>query len=397
MTGREVTVGGGVELRIGLEPQGRRRRRAPRQRAVGEGAGSRHGEAARSCRSRCCRSCSGVRARPAQPRRARDRARDEQGRTGQLGAGAARRAAPRQPPASTSRPGAFVARRPRDHRRRAHLSRRCGRGDAGDDRRALAAGAAIGNRRSKRSSAARSTAPPSRSPASVGPFATLLDRGTPYPVSLRARSAGRKAAVAFKMRRDDKVVALRTSMSPSGRATSRARSTSATPVRESTWTVNLTLDGARPRRSSRRRARPRRPRQAGGRRRRTPHSCSPTRRCPSTRCAARNANGEIAIDRLTLPGGRTLDRVRRAIHAARREARRAGGAGVERTAARSPGSVTIDATPRQAAGHRARARRPRSRSRGAARRRGREARGARRQDERRRSTSRCAATRRTNG
>ena len=53
-----------------------------------------------------------------------------------------------------------------------------------------------------------STAPPCRSPASWGRSHRCSILASPYPVSLQGEIAGRKTAVALKMRRDDKVVSL---------------------------------------------------------------------------------------------------------------------------------------------------------------------------------------------
>ena len=65
--------------------EGRRQRRALRQRAVGEGAADAHREARRGGGRAAAAPPAALRARPAQSRRAGDRARDRRARQGQLG------------------------------------------------------------------------------------------------------------------------------------------------------------------------------------------------------------------------------------------------------------------------------------------------------------------------
>ncbi len=142
----------------------------------------------------------------------------------------------------------------------------------------------------------------------LGPFAALFDPGTPYPVSLQGEVAGRKTAVSLELRRDDKVVSLQDLDAAFGSSHVKGKVEIHDTSPKSTWTVNLAstaldLDELPVSRVA------------------TP-AAKPAATAGSTRLVfndaalsfdalrALDANGEVTIDRLTLPGGRKVDRVR---------------------------------------------------------------------------------------
>jgi hypothetical protein len=144
---------------------------------------------------------------------------------------------------------------------------------------------------------------------SVGPIATLLDRGTPYPVSLKGEVADRKTAVALSMRRDDKGVALEDIDAAFGASNVKGKIDIRNAGPKSTWTLNLTstsldLDeltapgGTAP---------AAKPAAAGAG---TSHLVFSDTPVSFDALRGRNASGEIAIDRLTLAGGRRVERIR---------------------------------------------------------------------------------------
>jgi uncharacterized protein involved in outer membrane biogenesis len=142
----------------------------------------------------------------------------------------------------------------------------------------------------------------------VGPIATLNDRGTPYPVRLKGEVAERKTAIAFDVKRDDTGLALEGVDLVHGASDIKGK----IDIRDApkpVWTVHLTsttLDlseltaerkgGAKAKTSAA---------GAGGTGRvfsDTPVSFDALR--------GRNATGDVAIDRLVLAGGRKVERIR---------------------------------------------------------------------------------------
>jgi uncharacterized protein involved in outer membrane biogenesis len=143
----------------------------------------------------------------------------------------------------------------------------------------------------------------------VGPIATLLDRGTPYPVSLKGEVADRKTAVAFTMNRDDKGVALEGIDAAFGSSNVKGKVDVRDAGRKSTWTVNLTstsldLEELTSSRATPATAKPAAP-GAG-----TSHLVFSDAPVSFEALRGRDAHGEIAIDRLILSGGHKVERIR---------------------------------------------------------------------------------------
>jgi len=142
----------------------------------------------------------------------------------------------------------------------------------------------------------------------LGPLATLLERSLAYPVAVKGEIAGRKAAVAVQVLRADRLVSLQDIDVTVGSSSVKGRVDIRDDGAKSLWTVNLAssalnlddLPVARPT---------------------APAAKADASRAASSRFVfsevaisfdalrARNANGDVTIGRLTLADGRTLDRV----------------------------------------------------------------------------------------
>ena len=143
---------------------------------------------------------------------------------------------------------------------------------------------------------------------SVGPISTFNDRGTPYPVRLKGEVAERKTAVAFDMKRDDKGLTLERLDLVHGASDVKGR----IEIRDApkpVWTVNATsttLDLN----------------ELTAERKGVPAVKPPTTSAASSKLVfsdapvsfdalkGRNATGDVAIDHLVLPGGRKVERIR---------------------------------------------------------------------------------------
>ncbi len=174
----------------------------------------------------------------------------------------------------------------------------------------------------------------------LGPFATLSDRGKPYPVSLQGELGGRKASVAMSIRREDKLVAMRDIDVAFGSSDLKGTIEVRDAGRASTWTVNLrstafklddlpvlSTPAAKPAARS-------------GKSTQYFFTDAPV---PFDFLRAHNADGEIAIDRLTLAGNRAVERIHAkfSLRNGKLEAPAVQAAAYGGTIA---GSVTIDAT-----------------------------------------------------
>jgi uncharacterized protein involved in outer membrane biogenesis len=143
--------------------------------------------------------------------------------------------------------------------------------------------------------------------ATLGPLATLADRRLPYPVSAQGEVAGRKAAVAVKVVRADDHVELQDVDATFGSSNVKGRVDIRDDGQKSTWTVNLASSafavddlpalGAAPA------AKPAAARAGSSRYVFSDAAVS------FDALRATNANGEVTIGRLELADGRTLDRV----------------------------------------------------------------------------------------
>ncbi len=176
---------------------------------------------------------------------------------------------------------------------------------------------------------------------SVGPIATVFDHGTPYPVSLKGEVADRKVAIAFRMTRDDKGVAIEDIDAAFGSSNVKGKVDVRDAGQKSTWTVNLTSTSLDLDELTAHRTAPAAKAAATGSG--TPHLVFSDAPVSFDALRGRNANGEIAIDRLTLPGGHKVERIRGRFSLAdgKLDAPAVQAAGYGGTIA---GSVSIDAT-----------------------------------------------------
>ena len=174
----------------------------------------------------------------------------------------------------------------------------------------------------------------------VGPLATLSERGTPYPVRLKGQVADRKTAVAFDMKREDHGTVFDGLDVVHGASDIKGR----LDVRDAPkplWTVNVTsstldlndLTAERKGTASAKGA------PAGSPGSKLVFSDSPV---SFDALRGRNGTGDVAIDHLVLPGGRKVERVRArfSVADAKLNAAEVQAAGYGGTIA---GSVSIDA------------------------------------------------------
>ena len=142
----------------------------------------------------------------------------------------------------------------------------------------------------------------------LGPLATLADRRLPYPVAVKGEIAGRKMAIAVKVRRADGVVELQDIDVTAGSSNVKGRVDMHNAGPKATWTINLAssafaiadlpaLQAAAPAAKPTARA-------AG-----SSHFVFTDAAFSFEALRARNADGEVTIGRFTLADGRTLDRV----------------------------------------------------------------------------------------
>jgi len=140
----------------------------------------------------------------------------------------------------------------------------------------------------------------------LGPFATLLDPGVSYPVAVQGEVAGKKAALALKMTRGDKVVALQDIDAAFGSSNVKGKVDIRDADPRTLWTVNLTstafdlADLPAPRAAV---AAAKPPTAAAS------HLVFSDAPVSFDVLRAHDANGEVTIDRLILPGGPALNRV----------------------------------------------------------------------------------------
>ena len=142
----------------------------------------------------------------------------------------------------------------------------------------------------------------------VGPIATLNDQGTPYPVRLKGAVAERKTAIAFDLKRDGKVTAIEGVDVVIGASDIKGR----IEIRDApkpVWIVNVTskmLD-MNELTAERKGAPAPKAAAAGSGGTKLVFSDVPV---SFDALKGRNATGEVAIDRLVLPGGQNVDRLR---------------------------------------------------------------------------------------
>jgi len=174
----------------------------------------------------------------------------------------------------------------------------------------------------------------------VGPVATFNERGTPYPVRLNGEVADRKTAVAFDLKRDDKGTVLDGLDLVHG-ASDLKGTVDIRDTPKTTWILNVTsttldlneLTAERTRAASAKAA------PAGAAGSKLVFSDAPV---SFDALRGRDATGDVVIDHLVLPGGRKVERVRThfSIADAKLDAPRVQAAGYGGTIA---GSVAIDA------------------------------------------------------
>ncbi len=141
----------------------------------------------------------------------------------------------------------------------------------------------------------------------LGSFAALSDRSSPFPVSVQGEIAGRKTTVAVKVVRADRLVELQDIDATFGSSNVKGRVDVRDEGPKSAWTINLAssalnvadLPGTRPTTPAAKPAVP-----TGSSR-----FVFPETAISFDALRARNATGEVTIGRLTLADGRTLDRV----------------------------------------------------------------------------------------
>jgi len=179
----------------------------------------------------------------------------------------------------------------------------------------------------------------------LGPFATLSERGQPYPVSLKGELGSRKASVALSLRRDDKLVALQDIDVAFGSSDLKGT----IEIREggpaSAWTVNLRSTAFKLDDLPVLSAPAAKPSASGGKASQYVFTDTPV---SFDALHARNADGEIEIERLTLAPNRALDRVH-AKFSLRNGKLDAPAVQASAYGGTITGSVTIDATSGKAA------------------------------------------------
>ena len=145
----------------------------------------------------------------------------------------------------------------------------------------------------------------------LGPLATLTQRGLPYPVSVKGEVAGRKTNVTTKMLRTDDLVDLQDIDITLGSSNLKGRIEIRNTGTKATYTINLAsaalaLDDL---------ALPHAHAPAPGAKAAAAGSTGTSRfifsdaPLPLDALRANDANGDIAIDTLTLPGGKQLNKV----------------------------------------------------------------------------------------
>ncbi len=144
----------------------------------------------------------------------------------------------------------------------------------------------------------------------LGPLATLAERRLPYPVSVQGEVEGKKAAAAFKLRRAEGLVELQDIDVTSGASNVKGHVEIREGAPRATWTVNLTSpslavdDLPLPRAVA-----PATKKASAGSSAATRFVFADTA-VPFGALRTNNATGEVTIGRLVLPGGRALDRIR---------------------------------------------------------------------------------------
>ena len=143
----------------------------------------------------------------------------------------------------------------------------------------------------------------------LGPLSTLSDRRLPYPVTVQGVLAGRKSALSAKVQRADDLVDLQDLDITSGSSNIKGRVEIRNGGPKATYTINLAsaalaledlalpqaaLAAATPATSS-----------TGGSKRFVFSDAA----LPLEALRGKDANGDIAIEKLTLPGGRQLSKV----------------------------------------------------------------------------------------
>ena len=174
----------------------------------------------------------------------------------------------------------------------------------------------------------------------LGPLSTLVEARLPYPVAVKGEVAGRKATIAVKVRRADRLVQLQDIDVTVGSSNVKGRVDIRDEGAKSAWTVNLAssaldvddLPVMRP-------AAPASPPAAPAAARRPAFVTIRVLRCGDfVRRIARARRERRSDDRTAHADRRPHARPGPGqVHAARRQARRAGVAGVRLMAARSPG------------------------------------------------------------
>jgi len=143
----------------------------------------------------------------------------------------------------------------------------------------------------------------------LGSFAALSDRSAPFPVSVQGEIASRKASVAVAIRREDRIVHLQDVDVTFGSSNVKGRVDVRDEGNKSAWTINLASSAFNVADLPVPQAAAFTAKATAGH---APASRFVFSEAPISFDALRthDANGEVTIGRLTLPGGRTLDRVR---------------------------------------------------------------------------------------
>ena len=143
----------------------------------------------------------------------------------------------------------------------------------------------------------------------LGPLATLSDRRLPYPVTVKGEVQGRKTSVTTKVLRADDLVDLQEVDITSGSSNIKGRVEIRNGGPKATYTINiastaLALDDLSLPQTAAPAAKP----ATGGAGGSTRFVFSDSA-IPFEALRGKDANGDIAIDKLTLPGGRQLNKV----------------------------------------------------------------------------------------
>ena len=144
----------------------------------------------------------------------------------------------------------------------------------------------------------------------LGPLATLADRRLPYPVAVQGEVAGRKSTAAAKVRRAEGVVELQDIDVTSGASSVKGRVEVRHGGPQATWTVDLTSASLALDDLPLPKAAAQAPQRAAAGAAGSQGRMFDDTALPFDALRKTNAGGQMTIDRLTLTDGRRLDQVR---------------------------------------------------------------------------------------